>query len=57
MSKEECILCGKKKGDHIKCTTNDKVFWCYNQKEYPKKWAYQYTPKKTKDANCVEEGP
>jgi hypothetical protein len=47
----KCILCGKKKENHIKCTTNEKILWCYNNKEYPKKWAYQYTPKRTEDAD------
>ena len=52
----KCILCGKKKENHIKCTTNEKVLWCYNNKEYPKKWAYQYTTKKTDDAKHENDG-
>jgi len=46
---ENCILCGKKKENHIKCTTNDKVLWCYDNAEKKGKWAYQYTTKKEQD--------
>ncbi len=50
-----CILCGKNKESHIPCTTNDKVFWCYNNKERVKKWAYQYTPKQEQDVIDEDE--
>jgi hypothetical protein len=41
-----CINYGKTKGEHIICTTNKDILWCYDNKEYPKKWAYQFVEKK-----------
>lgn len=45
---ELCILCKKNKENHIPSPNNDNVFWCYDNKKYPKKWAYQFTTKEDK---------
>ena len=46
-SDDVCEDCGKRKSEHIPCTTNDKVFWCYdNKKEISLEKAYQqFKPK------------
>ena len=49
-----CILCGRSKEEHIQCTTNDKVLWCYSNKEKNGKWQYQYTTKKD-DVNKINK--